>query len=71
MEPDAKVGSLQQRLTEALQQCRRQIEILQSAGRPLYNPDEQPQDNRAEIALLEAECHRLMQALAALNPAGS
>lgn len=57
--------TLREQLTEALAQCRRQIDILQTAGRPLYGtPGESPQDNRPEIALLEAECLRLKQALA-------
>jgi hypothetical protein len=55
-------------LTGALQECRRQIEILRTAGRPLTgNPGDQSQDNRAEIALLETKCLRLKQALADLG----
>jgi hypothetical protein len=51
-----------------LTECRRQIDILQASGKPLYgNPGESPQDSRPEIALLEAECERLKQALADLG----
>ena len=61
-------GNLREDLTGALRECRRQIDILQTAGRPLTgNPGDQSQDNRAEIALLETECLRLKQALAELD----
>ena len=60
--------TLREQLTEALTGCRRQIDILQASGKPLYgNPGESPQDSRPEIALLEAECERLKQALADLG----
>jgi hypothetical protein len=59
---------LRDQLAEALTECRHQIDILHTVGRPLYgSPGEQPQDNRAEIALLEAECLRLKQAIVDLS----
>jgi hypothetical protein len=66
MEENDSAASLREQLTKALEECQRQIDILRTAGQELYNPGEQPQDNRPEIALLEAECLRLKQALANL-----
>ena len=57
---------LREQLTEALAECR--LRILQAAGRPVYgNPGDPPQDNRAEIAFLEAECRRLEREIVDLS----
>jgi hypothetical protein len=68
MERRNRAKPLRNQLIEALAECRHQIDILETAGRPLYgNPGERPQDNSTEIALLEAECRRLQQAIADLS----
>jgi hypothetical protein len=62
--------ALRQQLTDAMEVCRRQIEILRSPVSPRYvmGGMGQPPDNHREIALMEEEYRRLAEALANLGP---
>jgi hypothetical protein len=60
-------SSLKQELANAIEQCRRQIQILKSRSGPGYGGGTLPQDNSREIGLLEIELRRLQEALEAIS----
>lgn len=68
MQPEKQddVETLRAQLRAAIQECRRQIDILKN---PLRNGTVSGTKSPAEIALLETELKRLRQALADLNRA--
>jgi hypothetical protein len=67
MEPDDEEKPLREQMTEALEECRREIEILQRPSN-LMGFFGLRQDNRREIAMLEIEFRRLTEALNNLPP---
>jgi hypothetical protein len=65
MEPERKdVETLRAQLREAIQECRRQIDILKD---PVRKGAVSGTKNSTEIALLEEELRRLCEALTELN----
>ncbi len=58
---------LREQLTDALNECRRQLQVLYSPRGEGYGNTRR--DNRREIEMLEAEQRRLREALESLDPA--